>query len=106
MKTKLILFASILSLTLGAAPNSFGQWVQTTLNAPDVYCFAAIGTNLYVGTGNGVFFTTNNGMNWKGASSGLPPNTNVTALLVSDANLFAVANGVYLLKTTPIGGFR
>jgi hypothetical protein len=56
---------------------SNAQWFQT--NGPSgggVYCFAvstngASGTNLYAGTGNGVFLSTNNGTSWSAVD--LPP---------------------------------
>jgi hypothetical protein len=52
--------------------NSNGQWVQT--NGPCggiVYSLAVSGTNLFAGTGDGVFLSTNNGTNWTTVNNGL-----------------------------------
>ena len=69
------------------------QWIQT--NGPyggDVYCFAVSGTNLFAGTGDGVFLSTDNGTSWTQASTGLT-STLVSALAVSGTNLFAGTDG-------------
>ena len=69
------------------------QWIQT--NGPyggDVYCFAVSGTNLFAGTGDGVFLSTDNGTSWTQASTGLT-NSVVYALAVSGTNLFAGTDG-------------
>ena len=60
---KLILFASILSLTLAAAPNAFGQigqagWYPTALNNKDVNSFAVSGTTLFAGIYYGGVYTS------------------------------------------------
>jgi hypothetical protein len=65
------------------------QWVQTSLDNVNVYCFAIKGTYLYAGTERGgVFLSTNNGTNWTAVNSGLT-DTNVYTLGVSATNLFA-----------------
>jgi ligand-binding sensor domain-containing protein len=46
------------------------------------------GTNLYAGTGSGVYLSTDNGISWTAASDGLT-DTNVISLAVSGTNLFA-----------------
>ncbi len=70
MKKSLI----ILFLILVAHTDAFGQWVQT--NGPYggwVNCISANGTNLFAGTVDGGFHSTNNGANWTmGDGSGLP----------------------------------
>jgi hypothetical protein len=53
-----------------------------------VLAVAVSGTNLFVGTGGGVFLSTNNGTNWTAASTGLTI-TWVVSLAVSGTNLFA-----------------
>ena len=82
------------------------QWIQT--NGPyggDVYCFAVSGTNLFAGTGDGVFLSTDNGTSWTAASTGLT-NGYVYALAVSGTNLFAgTYGGVWrrpLSEMTPV----
>ena len=76
------------------------QWIQT--NGPyggDVYCFAVSGTNLFAGTGDGVFLSTDNGTSWTRASTGLT-GTYVSSFAVSGTNLFAgtygFSGGVFL----------
>jgi len=52
MKKKLTLIASMLAITICAAPVR-AQWVQTNgLYGGTVNCFAVIGTNRFAGTGN------------------------------------------------------
>jgi hypothetical protein len=95
MKTQLI------SLTLAivlVCPSASAQWVQT--NAPSggrVLCFVSAGTNLFAGTGGGVFLSTNNGTNWTAVNSGLTT-TAVVSLAVNGSNLFAgtSSGGVFL----------
>ena len=81
------------------------QWVQTNNSASNVFSFAVSGTNLFAGTSNGVFLSTNNGTSWGAVDSGLPPNPLVDVLAVSSAsagggstNLFAavVDAGIFL----------
>jgi len=76
-------------------------WVQT--NGPYggyVNCFTLNGTNLFAGTTEGVFLSTNSGANWTAVNNGLP-NSNVRALAVSGTNLFA---GINESLSTNIGG--
>jgi len=76
----------------------FAQWVQT--NGPYggyIRCFAVSGTNIFAGTGGGVFLSANNGTSWTDVNKGLT-NTDVQALAVSGTNLFAGTwgGGVFL----------
>ena len=70
------------------------QWVQT--NGPGggtVFSLTVSGKNLFAGTSDGVYLSTNNGTSWSvvGLTS-----TNVNALAISGANLFAGTNsGVF-----------
>ena len=76
---------------------SIAQWVQT--NGPyggNVKCFAVSGTNLFAGTGEGVFLSTNNGTNWTQTSL---DSMGINALAVSGTNLFAGADGGVFLST-------
>ena len=71
------------------------QWVQT--DGPyggRVYSFAISGTNLFAGTLDGVFLSTNNGVSWTAA--GLT-SYQVWSLVVSGTNLFAgTTSGAFL----------
>jgi hypothetical protein len=70
--------------------------VNSGLTSTDVSCFAIMGKNLFAGTyNNGIYVSTNNGMNW--TFSGLT-NTWVTAFAVCGNSIFAGTNynGVFL----------
>ena len=71
------------------------QWVQIDSN-PDVgtteMCLAVSGSNLFAGTINGVFRSTDNGTNWTAVNSGLT-NPFIHCLTVSGGNLFAGTYG-------------
>ncbi|HMX29902.1 MAG TPA: regulator, partial [Blastocatellia bacterium] len=54
----------------------------------NVYAFAVSGRRLYAGTVYGVFFTEDEGRNWKQANAGLL-DVYVTGLAVSGNTLFA-----------------
>jgi hypothetical protein len=75
----------------------FAQWVQT--NGPyggDISCLTVNGTNLFAGTPDGVYLTTNNGGNWLPVNNGLP-NIGINVLTVSGNNLFAGTSvGIFL----------
>ncbi len=89
-----------LRFTLSAAALSLmpslsnAQWVQT--NGPYsgfIQSLAISGTNLFAGTYDGVFRSTDNGANWTaGVNTGLT-NTYVRSFAVSDTNLFAGTYG-------------
>jgi len=79
------------------------QWIQT--NGPGggiVLSFAVSGTNLFAGTGGGVFLSTNNGTSWTEVNSGLT-NPDVLALAVSGTNLLAGTNGGGVFLSTNNG---
>ena len=75
-------------LIIGLTSNVLqAQWVQT--NGPYggmINSLAVSGTNLFAGTGGGVFLSTNNGKSW--TPTGLT-RAWVSALAVSGTNLFA-----------------
>ena len=78
--------------------NNGTDWtaVNTGLTDPLVYAFAVIGSNLFAGTHDGVFFSTNNGSSWTDISTGLTTRS-VLSLVVNDSHLFAGTsrNGVW-----------
>src|SRR4030095_10034326 len=84
-------------LLLFSSVNLTAQWVQT--DGPRVGdtapCIAISGSNMFIGTGNGVYFSTNNGGSW--IPAGLN-NLFVHSLANSGTNLFAGTeyNGIYL----------
>ena len=86
MKSKNIFFNFLIGLLISTSI-TFAQWIQT--NGPYggvVQCIADAGTNLFAGTADGVFLSTNNGTSW--TAVGLK-NINVWSLAVSGTNLFA-----------------
>jgi len=100
MRHKLVIFASIVSLTFGTAPDGFGQWIQS--HGPtngSVPCFAVSGPNLFVETDQRVvFLSTNDGTTWNPANNGLPYIYGVDAFATSSSKLIAATKGggVYL----------
>ena len=76
--------------------SSFAQWVQTNGPKVTVQTLAVVGKNLFAGTNNGVFVTTNSGTTWTQVNTGLA-DTGVSALASIGTNLFAsTASGVFL----------
>jgi len=72
--------------------NNIQSWtpVNSGLTNQFVNTVALSGTNLLAGTlGGGVYSSPNNGQSWVFASTGLPANTDVTALLVSGTQTLA-----------------
>jgi photosystem II stability/assembly factor-like uncharacterized protein len=68
---------------------------------PTVTAFAVSGSNIFAGTQNGVFLSTDNGSSWKAASAGLPTSGRVGAFAVVGENIVTVISavsggGVYL----------
>lgn len=72
------------------------QWVQTNgLNEGQVNCLAVSGSNIFAGSDNGIYLSTNDGLNW---TLILPTDSWVYALIVNGTNIFAgtLGGGVYL----------
>jgi photosystem II stability/assembly factor-like uncharacterized protein len=65
------------------------------------------GTNIFAGTSNnGLFLSTNNGTDWAKVNSGLPENTSIWCLAISDTNMFAEINSegnYYFIHSTDNG---
>jgi len=74
-------------------------FVSQTVFSVSVYSLLANGDSLLAGTSNGVYVSTNDGTNWKDASTGIDSDDasrNVQALLLSGSNLFAgTQNGIF-----------
>ncbi|MDD5342839.1 MAG: hypothetical protein PHW12_00300, partial [Smithella sp.] len=75
-------------------------WSATGLTGVNVQAFAVNGADLYAGTQNGIYHSSNNGINWNTVSNGngFPQYTTVLSLAVSGSNLLAGTyyNGLYL----------
>jgi photosystem II stability/assembly factor-like uncharacterized protein len=99
MKKLFCLYIFIIFILCNVKP-SLAQWSKT--NGPDsnrVQALAVIGKNLFAGTdGDGVYLSTDNGLNWTPINSGLT-NYWVNNLAVNDTNLFAgtMGGGIFIL---------
>ncbi|MEI8204651.1 MAG: T9SS type A sorting domain-containing protein [Bacteroidota bacterium] len=94
---KQFLFIIMLAIS-GLSVNA--QWTAVNMGLPisgtsEYEWFASIGSNLFVGTGTGVYVTSDNGASWTAASNGLT-NTDIEALASIGPNLFAATgNGIF-----------
>jgi hypothetical protein len=82
------------------ADNANTEWpaAKTGLTDTNVRVLIANGSNLFAGTGSGVFLSTNEGTNWTAVNNGLA-NVNVQSLVVKDGNLFAGTLGGVFIST-------
>jgi hypothetical protein len=82
---------------LYVSSNNGSTWIETGFS-DFVQSLAISENNIFVGTrGNGIYMSSNNGNTWKTVNNGLPNNTSVSALAISDNNIFAESNGnIYL----------
>jgi ligand-binding sensor domain-containing protein len=71
--------------------------VNNGLTSKNVHSLLAIDNNIFAGTDDGIFSTTDNGLNWKPVNTGLPPNTPVLSITASSAFLYAAteSSGVW-----------
>jgi len=75
--------------------NNGASWKTTGLTNKYVYTLCATGTNIFAGTSNGVYLSTNSGVDW----NIVLPFIGISVISVNGTNLFAGANdasGVYL----------
>lgn len=73
-------------------------WTRSSLNNDLVYSLAVTGSVVYAGTElNGVFLSTDNGLNWSQLNDGLPPGITIYSLYLYNNYVYAGAslNGVY-----------
>lgn len=71
--------------------NSIVWTNQKTLISPQ--CFAQSGNNIFAGTTNGVYISTNGGTSWTICSDTGLTNTDITAIAISGNNIFVGGNG-------------
>ncbi len=67
-----------------------------------VYCFAAIGTNVFVGTLHGVYLSTNNGTSWTAVDSGMTAGR-INVLVPNGSNLLCGTSGAGAFRSTNNG---
>lgn len=97
MKKSIWSFLLILILDISTCTNVlFCQWIQA--NNPfggNVSSLAISNTNIFAGTRNGLFVSSDNGKTWTAANNGLT-DPRINALLTLDQNIFAgTASGVF-----------
>ncbi len=101
LSRKLFFLFSTVLLTLAAAPEVSGQWVQVGITGHAPSSFAVIGSNIFAGTDDsGVFLSTDSGSSW--ASAGLASDHDVWSMAALDTNLF-VANYSGVFRSTNNG---
>jgi photosystem II stability/assembly factor-like uncharacterized protein len=102
---KNILQSLTLTLLVGlcGVQSVLAQWVGTHWYCGTARCLAVSGTNLFAGTYDGVYVSTNNGADWSEASAGLPPNSEVNVFAVNGINLFAGTYGAGVFLSTNSG---
>jgi photosystem II stability/assembly factor-like uncharacterized protein len=84
--------------------NAPGWWTIFSNHQPDtlINCLAVIGTNLFAGTRNGIFFSTNYGENWIPLNNSLS-SLEVSAFAVNGSNFFAGTRGSGVFLSTDVG---
>ena len=107
---KILFIASVLALLLLRVGGLEAQWVQT--NGPygcGVQCLAVCGMDIYAATmyadptHAGVYRSTDDGLNWVLANSGLPVYIAVVALATDDSNIYAAVQGRGVYRTLDHG---
>jgi len=88
MKFKTILQSALLLIYLFAIDSDtcYSQWVQRNITgANEILSFASNTNSIFAGTsGQGLFISTNNGIDWSSLNSGLT-NLNVFSILIQDS---------------------
>ncbi len=94
---RVVRFINVVFFLLITLNASHAQWVHVFNPPRGAFALAASDGNLFSGSSGGVSRSTDNGTSWTQVDSGLT-NTNVQALAVSGANLFAGTQwgGVFL----------
>ena len=70
---------------------------NTFLGGNTANCIARSGSNIFIGTNNGVYLTTDYGNTWTAVNSSMPGNDVVYSLAVDGSNIFAGSDsGVYV----------
>ena len=85
----------VLCIGLLVAQTASAQWIQTNSPGGHITAFASSDSNIFAGTGKGIFRSSNNGISWTAGDSGLT-NTNVFSIAAVDSTIFAgTGNGVF-----------
>src|SRR5438067_2306933 len=94
---KNILFLYTLAFLLAGPAHVIAQWKPTNgPNGGTVYCFAISDSNIFCGTAQGVYLSTDKGSIWTAMNNGFP-NTTVYSLVTRGTNIFAgTDSGLYV----------
>jgi photosystem II stability/assembly factor-like uncharacterized protein len=96
---QLLLFIVLLTIPIWT---SSAQWKQrTNLNGYNVNTFLESGNNIFAGTSNGVYLTSDGGSNWSAANTGLIKD--ITYLAIIGTNLFASDGYTGVFRSTDDG---
>jgi hypothetical protein len=93
MKNIIVYFLIFSFLSLCITHNLKGQWVQTSLTSGYANAMMNYGNTIFAGMGNGIYLTTNEGLNWT-----MVFNISGRSFTSSGTNIFAgtQSSGVYL----------
>jgi len=89
------IFAAVPNEGIFRSTNEGSSWIRANNGISNMFpnCFAVFGNIIYAGTSQGVYSSTDNGLNW--ITAGIS-NLNFTTLVVKDSVLFAgTSSGVY-----------
>ncbi len=95
---KRLIYLSMIVFSAALHPSAArAQWMKT--NGPSggsVYCITTFGNDIFIGTGAGIFESTDSGLSWLRKSNGLP-NTSIYSIVTHGTNIFTgtAGNGVY-----------
>jgi len=95
MKRNLLLLATF--ILLFQSQTSFAQWQSNGPDGGSMLSLANLNSYTFTGTSNGVFSTTDNGLTWTAANTGIQRKS-ITSLAALGNNIFAGTsfNGVYM----------
>ena len=81
--------------------NDGASWTQPFGNftAINIYDFAIKDSSFYTSTGNGVYKSNDNGINWATINNGLPPNWDFFALEIVGQNIYTATWGSGIYKS-------
>jgi hypothetical protein len=72
--------------------------VNNGLTDTTIHSFVVNGSDIYAGTNDGVFLSTNNGSSWIAVNIGFPVKTIISSLAVNGTHIFAGTNGYGVWK--------
>ena len=94
---KRITIGYILVVFLYFSHNANAQWIKAPLqNSGNVYCLTFIGNNLYAGTDNGLFLSTNYGATWNAISNGLTNKVIRAFTHIGNSLFVGTLDGIYI----------